>query len=268
MSTIPPELVAAAVAEAEQRGQDVVDVPLTAISAAAGISRSTLVRRIGGSRQALDEAVRAAGVDPGGRLPVRDRAIDAAAKLISEQGLASVTLESIASAAQCSLPALHVTFGGRDGLLTAIFDRYSVAPDLERLMADRPASLKETTRGVYRALVGAFEREYLVMPALFADVCGRPDGPGQQVLAARLPRMFATIGDWLTDEIQAGRIKPLPLPLLIQLLFGPMILHMLTRPTFTMLLGPSFPTIEHTCDVFTDTFVQAVTEPTYRKANP
>jgi AcrR family transcriptional regulator len=267
METIPPELVAAAVAEAEQRGQDVVDVPLTAISAAAGISRSTLVRRIGGSRQALDEAVRAAGVDPGGRLPVRDRALDAAAKLISERGLASVTLEAIASAAQCSLPALHGTFGGRDGLLTAIFDRYSATLDLERLMADRPASIEETTRGVYRALVGAFEREHLVLPALFADVCGRPNGPGQRVLAARLPRMFATIGAWLTEEIQAGRIRQLPLPLLVQLLIGPVVLHMLTRPAFTALLGPSFSTVEQACEVFTDTFMRAVIEPTPGKAN-
>jgi AcrR family transcriptional regulator len=268
MVTIPPELVAAAVAEAEQRGQDVVDVPLTAISAAAGISRSTLVRRIGGSRQALDEAVRAAGIDPGGRLPVRDRAIDAAAKLISEQGLASVTLEAIASAAQCSLPTLHVTFGGRDGLLTAIFDRYSAILDLERLMADRSASIEETTRSVYRTLVGAFEREPIVLPALFADVCGRPKGPGQRVLAAHSPRIFATIGTWLTEEIQAGRIRRLPLPLLVQLLFGPMILYMLTRPAFMVLFRPSFPTVEQACEVFTDTFVRAVVEPTPRKASP
>ena len=268
MGTIPPELVAAAVAEAEQRGQDVVDVPLIAISAAAGMSRSTLVRRIGGSRQALDEAVRAAGVDPGGRLPVRDRALDAAAKLISEQGLASVTLEAIASVAQCSLPTLYVTFGGRDGLLAAIFDRYSLTLDLERLMADRPSTIEETTRGVYRALVGAFEREHLVLPALFADVCGRPNGPGQRVLAARLPRMFATLGAWLTEEIQSGRIRQLPLPLLVQLLLGPMILHMLTRPAFTMLFGPSFSTVEQACDVFTDAFLRAVTEPPHRKANP
>jgi AcrR family transcriptional regulator len=263
MSSVPPELVAAAVAEAEQRGQDVVDVPLTAISAAAGISRSTLVRRIGGSRQALDEAVRAAGVDPGGRLPVRERAVVAAAKLISEQGLAGVTLEAIAGAAGCSLPTLHVTFGGRDGLLTAVFDRYSAALDLERLMANRPASLEETTRGVYRALVAAFEREPLMLPALFADVCGRPNGPGQQVLAARLPRMFASIGAWLTEEMQVGRIRRLPLPLLVQLLFGPVVLHMLTRPAFAALLGSSFPTIEQACEVFTDTFVRAVAEPTY-----
>lgn len=72
------DLVAAAVRVAEQSGKDVADVPLKAIAQAAGVSRSTLVRRLNGSRLALDEAVRAAGIDPGGR-PVRVRAIEAGA---------------------------------------------------------------------------------------------------------------------------------------------------------------------------------------------
>ena len=45
-------------------GKDVADVPLAMIAQAVGMSRSTLVRRLNGSRQALDEAVRAAGSTP------------------------------------------------------------------------------------------------------------------------------------------------------------------------------------------------------------
>jgi AcrR family transcriptional regulator len=256
---VPDELVAAAVAVAERRGRDVRDVPLTAIAAAAGISRSTLVRRIGGSRQALDEAVRAAGVDPGGRPPVRERAIDAAAELISEHGLSAVTLEAIASAAGCSLPSLHAAFGGRDGLLTAIFVRYSPILELEALMADRPESVEQTVRGIYRALITAFQRERTVLPALMADVFGRPDGPGRRVLAANFPRVLGTVGAWLSDEMGAGRIRRLPLPLVAQLLLGPMAFHMLTRPALAPLFGPSFPTVEQAADVFAEAFLRATT---------
>jgi AcrR family transcriptional regulator len=255
---VPAELVEAAVSEAEQRGQDVADVPLTAIAAAAGISRSTLVRRIGGSRQALDDAVRAAGVDPGGRPPVRERAIEAAAGLIAEHGLSAVTLESIAGAAGCSLPSLHATFGGRDGLLTAIFERYSPLLDLEALMADPPASVEDTVRAVYRAFIRAFEHDRQVLPALIADVFGRSDGPGRRVLAANFPRILGSLGAWLLDQMRTGRIRQLPLPLVAQLLIGPMAIHMLSRPAFAPLFGPSFPTAEQAADVFAKAFLRAV----------
>ncbi|MGH3853892.1 MAG: TetR family transcriptional regulator [Pseudonocardiaceae bacterium] len=107
-------------------------MPLTALAAAAGISRSTLLRRIGGSRRALDDAVRAAGVDPGGRQPVRKRAIEAAARIMSERGLAVATLEAVAAAAGCSVHSLYATFGGRDGLLAAIYENYSPIVDIEK----------------------------------------------------------------------------------------------------------------------------------------
>src|ERR1043166_7268659 len=81
---VADELVQAALRAAEKRGKDVADVPVLAIAYEAGMSRSTLLRRLGGSRAALDKAVRAAGVDPGGQAPVRTRALDAAAALISE----------------------------------------------------------------------------------------------------------------------------------------------------------------------------------------
>src|SRR5262245_5173935 len=87
-STEIDTLVDAAMEAADELGRDIADVPITAIARHAGISRSTLLRRLGGSRTALDDAVRARGVDPGGIPPVRVRALDAAAALIAQNGLA------------------------------------------------------------------------------------------------------------------------------------------------------------------------------------
>ncbi|BDB45263.1 hypothetical protein IWGMT90018_57090 [Mycobacterium kiyosense] len=109
---MPPELIEAAVRAAEVLNRDIAEVPVSAIAAEAGISRSTLLRRLGGSRSPLDAAVRAAGIDPGGRPPVRLRALTAAAALISENGLAAATLEAIAERADCSVFSLHAAFGG------------------------------------------------------------------------------------------------------------------------------------------------------------
>ena len=74
INDVPAEVVDAALRAAETLGRDVADVPLVAIAREAGMSRSTLVRRLNGTRQLLDDAVRAAGVEPGGRPPVRERA--------------------------------------------------------------------------------------------------------------------------------------------------------------------------------------------------
>lgn len=256
---VPDDLVEIAIRLARERGADVADVPITAIADAAGISRSTLVRRLRGTRRTLDEAVRAAGVDPGGR-PVRERAIDATASLIGERGLAAVTLEAVAAAAGCSVPSLHISFAGRDGLLAAVFERYIPLVDLETLKAQPRGSAEETVRAIYRTFVAGFSAEPQVFPAILADVLARPQGPGRDIwVRTALPRLLGSVGMWLTTEVHAGRFKPLPLPILAQLLIGPLAAHMLLRPSLAPLFGSAFPTVEEAIDAFTDAFLSAVT---------
>lgn len=255
---IPADLVQAAIEAANRRGEDVADVPLTVIASTAGISRSTLLRRIGGSRQRLDEAVRAAGVDPGGRPPVRERAVTAGAKLISEHGLAAVTLEAVAESADCSLPSLYATFNGRDGLIAAIFERYSPILDFESLIDDPPASLEKTVHAVYHAIITAFSRKPVVVPAILADLFSRSDGPAEQLFQRYFPRLMNSLGAWLSAEVRAGRIRPQPLPLLLQQLISPLVVHMLLRPAMARELGAELPSVQQTCEVFADNFLRAV----------
>jgi AcrR family transcriptional regulator len=251
-------LVEAALRAAEELGKDVADVPVVVIARHAGISRSTLLRRLGGSRAALDDAVRARGVDPGGAPPVRTRAIDAAATLIAENGLSAATLEAIAARAECSVQSLYAIFGTRDGLLHIVFDRHSPLLDIEEFLADDHTGLPATVRRLYTLIAESLSRQPRVAPAMFAEALARPTSPATQALLNYTgPRLLAVIGQWLTAEIQAGRIRDLPLPLLVQQLLAPMVVHMLLRPNQVNLQGIDLPDIESACDVFTDAFLKA-----------
>ncbi|MFC5835298.1 TetR/AcrR family transcriptional regulator [Nonomuraea insulae] len=256
---IPVDVVQAALRAAERLGKDVGDVPVLAIAREAGVSRSTLLRRIGGSRQALDEAVRAAGVDPGGQRPVRERAIEAGAHLIGEHGLAAFTLELVAGSAQCSVHSLYGAFGGRDELLRAIFETYSPLLDVEKIIAGPHADLGETVGRIYRLLAEALARQPRVMPAMLAEALARPGDPALQGLLQHFaPRMLAGLGQWLSEEMAAGRIRVQPLPLLIQQMIAPALMHFVTRPAAGQVSGFDLPGVEETCAVFTESFLRAV----------
>jgi len=256
-----PQVVEAALRASEKLGKDVADVPVATIATEAGISRSTLLRRFGGSRTALNNAVRAAGVDPGGLPPVRIRAVDAAAWLIGESGLAATTLEAVASRASCSVYSLHAVFGGRDELMRAVFERFSPIGDIEEYLARASGDLSDVVRGFYRTVANALGREPRVAPAIFAEAFSRPTSPAVQSLAAYgVPRMLGVLGRWFDAEISAGRIRELPSPLLAQQLLGPIMVHLLSRPALTNILGQSLPDIDTVCDVFADTFVRAVVQ--------
>jgi AcrR family transcriptional regulator len=257
--TVSDDLVQAALRAAEKRGKDVADVPVLAIAREAGISRSTLLRRLGGTRAALDEAVRAVGVDPGGQLPVRMRALAAAAALISESGLAAATLEAIATRADCAVHSLYMAFGSRDELLQAVFERYSPIPDFEDVLDTATDDLNATARRLYEALAAALGREPRVAPAILAEVFARPTSPTAQVLSQHAaPRMLEVLGTWLNTQVQRGRIRDLPAPLLIQQLMGPMVMHMLTRPALSTTGVIELPDMDTVCTEFAANFVRAV----------
>jgi AcrR family transcriptional regulator len=244
----------------------VADVPIVVIAHALGVSRSTLLRRLGGSRRALDDAVRDFGVDPGGRPPVRLRAVEAAAALISSGGVASATVEAIAAEADCSVPSLYAVFGGREALLRSVCDRYIPLLDLAGVVrGSSAAGLTHTVRGIYRSLADLLLQEPRVLSAVLAETLARPAGPGASVLIEHgALHLITVVGRWLDAEVAAGRIRDLPRPVLIQQLMSPISVHTIMRPGLANFPHVDLPDLEDSCDAFADVFVQGVAMPGHR----
>ncbi len=104
----------------------------------------------------------------------------------------------------------------------------------------------------------ALRRKPRVLPALFADLLAHPTGPAAQILAANYPRLISTVGTLITAHVQAGRLRPYPLPVLVQLMVSPLVTHLLLRPVEQDVFGSDLPTVEDACDLFADAFLRAV----------
>jgi hypothetical protein len=153
----------------------------------------------------------------------------------------------------------YPAFGGRDGLLGAVFERHSPVSDIEKYFAQPPQQLRDVVEGLYRILAEVLGRAPRVLPAMLAEALARPTSPAVQSLMGHLiPRLLAVIGSWLTGEVRTGRIRDLPQPLLAQQLIAPMLIHLFTRPAAEASGIIELPEIETVCAVFTDNFVRAV----------
>lgn len=256
---VPADVIQATLASAERLGRDVADVPIAVIAHALGVSRSTLLRQLGGSRRALDNAVRDFGVDPGGRPPVRQRAVEAAAALISARGVTAATFEAVAAQADCSVHSLYAVFGGRDALLDAVYERYIPSLDLDEVISGESSDLNDRVRRVYRSLAAVYLREPRVLSAVLAEALARPAGSAGQVLVEHgALRRLSDLSRWLDDEVAAGRIRDLPRTLLMQQLISPISVHCMMRPGLTNVPQVALPDIEECCELFADAFVRAV----------
>jgi hypothetical protein len=97
-----------------------------------------------------------------------------------------------------------------------------------------------------------------VLPALFADLLARQDGPASRIVRTVFPTLIVPLDALLTPHVRAGRLRPLPLPLLAQLLIGPMLAHLLTRSAIEAVLPADLGSLDEAGDTFAAAFLRAV----------
>jgi AcrR family transcriptional regulator len=262
-------IVQAAMAEATDTGRPVAELSLDRIARRAGLSRSTVYRRVR-NRRALEEAVRHAGGDPGSRVGVRDRAIAAATDLIVADGVAALTVEAVTRRVGCAATSVYAAFGDREGLLAAVFEHHAPLPVVEELLITDPQRFSDFESGVcaiYTAVFDTVADDALVLQALFAEVLAKPNGIGMQFFRdGVLPRIISTVGAWLKEQITAGNCADLPLSLLIPQLIAPISVHLLARPRLVA-AGEPVPDRHTVIEAMTAAFCHAAAATSHRPAS-
>jgi len=227
-----------------------------------GMSRSTLYRRIG-SRQALDEALRQSGIDTGDRPSATERMLDAAASIIRESGPSALTMEAVADRADVALQTVFARFRNRTGLLTAVFERHSPVPRIQRHL--RPVgpgnvdAFRRTVTEVYGEIWDLLTTEHALISGMVIEVLREPNGEVRAfVERSYLPQVFHRILPWLGDAVGMGMVRPMPPLLLGQAFVAPMVMHVATRPIVSSTGIAPLPDRDEACARFADLFCAAV----------
>ncbi|WP_461008332.1 TetR/AcrR family transcriptional regulator [Streptomyces capparidis] len=205
--------------------REAADLTLADLAEIVGVSRATLIRRIG-SRGALDGVLAAAGVREVRRPGAMERCVEAAARLYAEYGVAEVTLDHVATSAGCTVQAIHGGLGGRDGLLVAVFERYSPLPRMAKARERLPEDLTQGARVLYSQILASLLGDPPVLPNLMVEVLSRPSGAlASHVRDSYAPRTAELVEGWLAGHIARGTVRPLPRPTLMSLFAGPVLLQ-------------------------------------------
>jgi AcrR family transcriptional regulator len=259
---IDRELLQRIVQLADEREVPVGLLPIEEIAAALGISRMTLYRRIG-TRQSLNEAVRALGIEPGQEPDAHERAVQAAADLIRRDGIAALTVESVAMKARCALPTIYAQFGSRNGLLAAVFERHvpilAVRDALMDVPAGEEAAFQATVARAYHVILDAIAGDRELFRALLAEALRDPSGEIDEFLVDRyVPAVASHIVPWIERHIASGVIRRVPVVLVLHQFIAPVLLHTATRPILDAAGIFALPPLEETCDLLAEMFARAV----------
>ena len=171
-------------------------------------------------RQAAIDRRRQARFPPRGR---RGQILAATLTLFNEAGYTTTTMPDIAAEAKASIGSIYHHFGGKEDLAAALYVE-GLAHYHGALMADvlrERESAEEAVKELVRHHLRWVERNQGLARFLFAmrepDVVGR----AQTDLKAMNARVFHAVQEWITEWVDAGELRELPIGVFYAIVFGP-----------------------------------------------
>jgi AcrR family transcriptional regulator len=183
-----------------------------------GLSRATLYRQSGG-REALLDALAAAGADVGDRTAARTRILRAAGDVFARVGFDAASLEEIASVASVGIATVFRHFGDKDGLVTAFLDALPARRAAREAMATASEDVRrDLERLAERMLIGMRDDEAVVRLLILETLRGSP--LLGRVRAKSPTRMVTVLTNLLREHVQAGRLREVEPRVLAQAFAG------------------------------------------------
>jgi AcrR family transcriptional regulator len=242
----------------EERGYDAVSVD--AMAAAAGVSKATFYRTFP-AKEAVRAALGAAGVAPE-QLDMRngrELLLDAAIEVFAAQGYAGATLDAIAQKAGMSKAGFYWHFESKEAIFATVIARYAPFTAIERIIADadqRDENPHAVLTRVLGAIVAAITPRFTLFRTIMVEAFQNPamgDAIARNILGVVLP----LVGGYLTRQMAQGRIRRMHPAVALQLLIGPLFLHLLTREMFAAQMG-ELPPVERVIAEIVATFLDGV----------
>lgn len=205
------------------------------VATAAGVSRATFYRHFRSRADLL--AALELEPDPG----TRQRVLRAAVELIGRDGLTALSMDELAIKAGVSRASVYRLFPGKPALFEAVIVEFApfrqVIEYLDQV-SDQPPEV--VLPAIYRIAAGVAASRIGLVRAVFLEVTsGSPeamDGAGRPIRA-----MLDALRGYLERQMDAGRLRRMNPTLAAQVLIGPLIFHLLTRPFAARVAGFEMP---------------------------
>jgi len=218
-STVPPQVLKAATRIVSDQGPD--GLTMARLARATGLSRATLYRQSGG-REAVLDALAAAGADVGDRTDTRARILLGAREVFGRVGFEAAAIEDIAMTAKVGVATVYRYFGDKDGLVAAFLDELAPRRAVREARGTLSADVRrDLERLAERMLVGMRDDAALVRLLILETLRGGQLLP--RVRAKSPTRMVTAVASILREHCAAGRLRDVD-PRLLAQAFGGMVL--------------------------------------------